>query len=35
MGLHEAKMFLQNKRNGHQLEEAANRMEKNLSQLYI
>jgi hypothetical protein len=28
-------MFLQNKRNGHQLEEAANRMEKNLSQLYI
>jgi hypothetical protein len=35
MGLHETKMFLQNERNGHQIEEAANRMEKNLSQLYI
>jgi hypothetical protein len=28
MGLHETKMLLQNKRNGHQIEEAANRMEK-------
>jgi hypothetical protein len=35
MELHETEKLLHNKRNGHQIEEAANRMGENLCQLYI
>jgi hypothetical protein len=35
MGLHETKMLLHNKRNGHQTEEAAHRIGENPCQLYI
>jgi hypothetical protein len=35
MGLHEITKLLHNKRNGHQIEEAAHRMRENLCKLYI
>jgi hypothetical protein len=35
MGIHGTKKLLNNKRNGHQIEEAAHRMGENLCQLYI
>jgi hypothetical protein len=35
MGLHEIKMLLHNKSNGHQIEEAAHRIGENPCQLYI
>jgi hypothetical protein len=35
MGLQEIKKLLYNKRNGHQIGEAANRMGENISQIYI
>jgi hypothetical protein len=35
MGSHEIKKHLHNKRNGHQIEEAADRIGENLCQLHI
>jgi hypothetical protein len=35
MGLYEIKKLLQNKRNGHQIEEAIHRMVENLCQIYV
>jgi hypothetical protein len=35
MALHETKKLLYNKRNGHQIEDNAQRMRENLCQLYI
>jgi hypothetical protein len=35
MRLHETKKLLPNKRNGHQIDKTAQRMEENLCQLYI
>jgi hypothetical protein len=35
MGLHEIKKLLYNKRNGHQIEEAAHRMGENLPAIHL